>query len=362
MRPLCAALDGVLTAAYGDTGWEVIFVDDNSADGTSAIVRDLANTDRRIRIMQRIGRRGLASAVMDGIMSAAGDVCVVMDGDMQHDPQTLTELAGPVIAGQADIVAASRFLSETGADGLSSEKRRKASAGTITLINKMFRLSLTDPLTGYFAIGRETALSITPRLSQYGFKILMDLIVSGPKSLRVREVPFEFKSRGAGESKLGNRVVFDFFLFLIEKSVGRFVSISPRFISFALIGGSGVFLHLGVMAAIFLGHRLATGGAETSSAFFTAAQFGGAFVAMFSNYFLNNLLTYADIRLSGAKFFKGFILFAILCSVGLAANVGVASAINSRYATLWALSALGGILVGTVWNFAATRQYVWKAT
>lgn len=358
--PLTAALKTVLTHHYGEDGWELIFVDDNSPDGTSATARSLAKSDRRIRIMQRVGRRGLASAVMDGMMTAAGDICVVMDGDMQHDPETLLDLIAPIKNGEADITAASRFLDGGNAEGLSSEARRNASLGTIKIVNKLFRLNMTDPLTGYFAISRETALNLAPKLSQYGFKILMDLIVSAPKSIRVKEVPFTFLERHSGESKLDNRVIFDFFLFLIEKTLGRFVSLSPRFISFALIGGMGVFLHLGVMGIIFGAHHLSTGGAEISALTFTIAQFSGAIIAMFFNYFLNNILTYSDKRLRGAAFIKGFVLFALLCGIGLAANVGVASAINSRYATLWALSAMGGILVGTVWNYAATRQYVWK--
>ena len=360
--PITAALTEVLTGRFGESGWEIIWVDDNSPDGTAAAVRAMAKTDRRIRIMQRVGRRGLSSAVMDGIMSAAGEICVIMDGDGQHDPAALPDIVAPIILRDVDVVAASRFIGGGDAGGLSSQARKTASLKTIRLINKMFHLSLTDPLTGYFAISRERALEIAPSLSQYGFKILVDLIVSGGGALRVKEIPLTFKPRAAGESKLGNRVIFDFFLFMIEKTLGRFISVSPRFISFALIGGSGVFLHLAVMAMIFAGARLASGGAEISPIMFTAAQFGGALCAMFSNYFLNNLLTYADRRLSGFAFVKGFILFALLCSVGLAANVGVASAINSRYATLWALSALGGILVGTVWNYAATRQYVWKAS
>jgi len=355
--PLTAAVKTVLTRHYGEDGWELIFVDDNSPDGTSATARDLAKSDRRIRIMQRVGRRGLASAVMDGMMTAAGDICVVMDGDMQHDPETLLDLIAPIKNGEADITA---VLDGGNAEGLSSETRRNASLGTIKIVNKLFRLNMTDPLTGYFAISRETALTLAPKLSQYGFKILMDLIVSAPKSIRVKEIPFTFLERHSGESKLDNRVIFDFFLFLIEKTLGRFVSLSPRFISFALIGGLGVFLHLGVMGIIFGAHHLSTGGAEIPALTFTIAQFSGAIIAMFFNYFLNNILTYSDKRLKGAAFIKGFVMFALLCGIGLAANVGVASAINSRYATLWALSAMGGILVGTVWNYAATRQYVWK--
>lgn len=351
-----------IEAALGPTGWEIVFIDDASPDGTASEVREHARRDRRVRVVERHGRRGLASAVVEGAFAAAADVVVVMDADLQHDPAYIPSLLAPIQNGEADVCAASRFLTADGADGLSSKGRRSLSLAGVALANRALGLTLSDPLTGFFAFRRDVLVSAAPRLSEQGFKILLDLIVSARPRPRVSETPFAFKERLHGDSKLDSAVLYEFALFLAEKTVGRVVPVSGRFMSFALVGGLGVFVHLAVMQIVFwLDRAVYAGGGAAEAGVFAGAQLAGALSAMSSNFAINNALTYRDRRLRGWGFVRGLVLFALLCSIGLAANVGVASAINARFAPAWALSALAGILVGTVWNYASTSKVVWKA-
>ena len=153
-------------AVLKDFAWEIIFVDDNSPDGTAEAVRDLARTDRRVRLISRHNRRGLSSAVVEGALAAAADVVAVMDGDLQHDEAILPALFRKVAGGEAEIASASRFLQEDGASGLSSAGRLKISNTGIRLANTSFGLDLTDPLTGFFVFRRDLLVRALPQLSE----------------------------------------------------------------------------------------------------------------------------------------------------------------------------------------------------
>lgn len=343
---LVSRLDGVLDGLC----WEVIFVDDASPDGTAEVIRKIARCDRRVRLIERHDRRGLSSAVIEGALAAAADVVAVMDGDLQHDESVLPQLYRTVASGEADIASASRFLLEDGADGLSSEGRRKLSDSGILLANRAFGLDLTDPLTGFFVIRREAVLEALPHLSGQGFKILLDLVTAAPKPLRVVELPFRFRARLHGESKLDKRVMYDFFLFFIEKKLRPILPLPARFISFALVNTMGIGVHL--LALVFMVGIVGTG--------FTIAQLIGTFFGMLFNFSVNNAVTYSDQKLKGRNFYIGFVIFCVLCSVGIVANIGMANILHERYSELsYVLPALAGALIGVVWNYVATQTLVW---
>jgi dolichol-phosphate mannosyltransferase len=344
------ALHRKLASVLGDMPWEVIFVDDASPDGTGNVVRELARRDRRVRLIERHDRRGLSSAVVEGALAASADVVAVMDGDLQHDEGVLPKLYQEIASGRADIASASRFLREDGADGLSSVARLKMSNRGIRLANSAFDLDLTDPLTGFFAIRRETVLDALPHLSGRGFKILLDIITATPVPPRVVELPFRFRPRLHGESKLDRRVMYDFFLFFIEKKIRPVLPLPARFISFALINGVGILVHLATLVAM-----VGLIGTE-----FTLAQFMGTLSGMAFNFTVNNAVTYSDQMLRGRRFVVGFALFCVLCSVGVIANVGMANILHERYTEVsYVLPALAGALIAVVWNYAATRTFVW---
>lgn len=337
-----------LDATLSDISWEIIFVDDASPDGTADRVRALACHDRRVRLISRHNRRGLSSAVVEGILAAAADIVAVMDGDLQHDESVLPAMVERIQSGDADLVSASRFLSEDGADGLSSDTRLAISNSGIRLANGVFGLGMSDPLTGFFVVRRDVVLRALPELSELGFKILMDIIISSHPRPRIVEVPFRFRERQHGESKLDNRVLYDFFLFFLEKKVSRLIPVPARFISFAMINSIGILVHL----AAFLPLSAGLG--------FARAQLVATLIAMAFNYTVNNEVTYSDRKLRGQKFYAGFVIFATLCSLGVIANVGVASMLHQGYPGLMALlPAAAGAFVTVVWNYVATNVFVW---
>lgn len=334
-----------LQVALNDTSWEVVFVDDNSPDGTSDEVRRLARRDARVRCIQRIGRRGLASAVIEGALSSSADYIAVIDGDLQHDETRLPDLLARLRSGRADIAVASRYLTADPATGLVSPWRRLLSAGAIRLLHGVFLVQMTDPLSGFFALRRELFESLAPRLTGQGFKILLDLLLTARAPLRVAEVQADFVSRANGESKLDILVLLQFLGLMIDKSCGGMVPL--RFISFACVGALGVLINVAALTA-----------AGAAGLDFVPAQAIGTLVAMVANFELNNVITYRDMRLRGADMWWGLGLFILVCSVGAFANVGIAHLIYQSYVD-WTLAGALGAAISVVWNYAMSATLVW---
>jgi dolichol-phosphate mannosyltransferase len=326
--------------------WEVIFVDDDSTDGTAARIREIARKNPRVRCLQRVGRRGLSSACVEGMLASSSPYLAVMDGDCQHDETVLPRMLEFLKGGEADVVIGSRYT-DGGGIGSWDASRAKMSRFATRLSRAVIRHDLSDPMSGFFALRREVLELSVRRLSSVGFKILLDIIASSPGPLRVQEVPYEFRTRHAGESKLDSQAMWGYLMLLADKLIGGAVPV--RFVAFALVGGVGVFVHFAVLTALFRAMSLP----------FTASQTGAALAAMTSNFILNNALTYRDMRLKGWRWVKGLISFMLTCSLGALANIGVASYLFKQH-TLWELSALAGIVVGAVWNYAMTATYTWK--
>ncbi len=338
-------IDALKTALEG-THWEVIFVDDDSPDGTAETVRSVAGSDRRVRCIRRIGRRGLAGASIEGMLSSSAPVVAVMDGDMQHDESLLPEMLRRIQAG-ADLVIASRFCESGSANDGLSQARLGGSRIATWLARRLLHIDVTDPMSGFFAMRRPVFEALAPRLSAQGFKILLDIIASVPEPLRTSEVPLSFRARRHGESKLDNLVAAEFLGLLAAKATGDVVSI--RFVLFALVGGFGVLVHLAALKA-----SLALGLA------FAPAQTVAAYVAMTGNYFLNNALTYRDRRLGGWRLLWGLVTFCVLCSLGVIANVGVGQLVHEQ-SHVWWLAGLAGAAMGAIFNYVTTSRLTWRA-
>lgn len=336
----------LVTAAMAGVRWELIFVDDNSPDGTARAVRELAATDGRVRCIQRLGRRGLSSACIEGMLSSSARYLAVMDGDLQHDESLLPKMFDALQSGEVDIAVATRYAAG-GGTGDWDARREQLSRASTGLAKRVLQVELSDPMSGFFAIERETFLRLAPKLSGVGFKILLDLFASADPPLRFREFPYEFRSRKAGETKVDGMVALDFITMLLQKRIGRLVP--PRFVYFCLIGGSGLLVHMLTLWGLF----------QVAGVGFAASQAIATGVAMIGNFTLNNLITYRESKLSGLAWFRGLFLFCLACSVGAVANVGVASYLHGEGAR-WILSGLAGVLVSTVWNYAATAFYVWR--
>ncbi len=338
-RRVSIALDGI--------AWEIIFVDDDSPDGTAARVRELARSDARIRVIQRIGRRGLSSACIEGMLATSAPFLAVMDGDLQHDESLLPTMLQTLRDEELDIVVGSRYVAGGGV-GDWSDRRQSMSRFATRIGQRLIHAELQDPMSGFFMVRADVVQSCVRRLSGVGFKILLDIFSSAEQPLRFRELPFVFRQRHAGDSKLEQAVLWEYLLMLAQKVIGPVIPV--RFIAFSLIGGLGVFVHMAVLWPIL---TLLGGG-------FLLGQAIATLVAMTSNFFLNNLLTYRDMRLRGRELLWGWFTFVLACGVGALANVGIANYLFEQGDSGWFLSALAGILVGAVWNYAVTAVYTWK--
>lgn len=342
VRELVCRLD----ASLRGVSWEVVFVDDSSPDGTADVVRALAQEDPRVRCVQRYGRRGLSSACIEGILSSSAPFCVVMDADLQHDERVVPDMLARLQADEADVVVGTRYA-RGGSSGDWSRKRRMVSRAATRLTQALLGTTLSDPMSGFFALRRGVFHAALPRMSGVGFKILLDLLASAPVPPRVAEVPFTFRRRLAGETKLDSMVAWQFVMLLGDKWVGHLIPV--RFLLFSLIGALGVLVHMTTVAV----------GLSWARAGFSASQGVATLVAMTSNYLLNNVLTYRDLRLRGARLAWGWITFVLACSIGALANVGVASYIYEVQHTGWAPAALAGIVISSVWNYVASGLFTW---
>ena len=332
-----------LDAALRGVAWEVLYVDDNSPDGTAAKVRELAQTDPRIRCLQRIGRRGLSTAVIEGMLASSAPYLAVIDADLQHDESLLPQMLAAIKAEDLDVIIGSRHVAGGGV-GDWDRRRVTISGFAARLARLIIAAELTDPMSGFFMVSRPAFERAVRRLSGQGFKILLDLFASTPVAYRFKEIPYVFSQRQHGESKLDSLAIWEYLMLLLDKLFGRYVPV--RFVSFAAIGGSGVVVH-------FLTLYFALKAVE-----FPVAQALATVVAMTSNFVLNNMLTYRDRRLVGWRFITGLGSFYAVCSLGAVANVGIASAAFAHHYTWW-LSGFAGAAVGVVWNYAVSSVFTW---
>jgi dolichol-phosphate mannosyltransferase len=345
IEPLLAKVE----AALQGIRWEIVFVDDDSQDCTRDVILRRCRTDPRIRLIHRVGRRGLSSAVVEGILSTSAPYVGVIDADMQHDERLLKPMLEAVRNGEADLAIGTRYAGEGGV-GDWGERRQTISRIATRLSRLVVRVNISDPMSGLFVIQRQMFDAAVRRLSIQGYKILLDIITSSPKPLRITEFPYIFRSRQHGESKLDPLVSLEYIQLILDKMVGRWLPV--RFMLFMAVGGIGVIVHFAVLTTLF-----AIAGAQ-----FVVAQSIATIAAMTFNFFLNNILTYRDKRLRGFwPLLRGLLTFYLVCSAGLVSNVGVASFMFVREFSWW-LSGVAGILVGAVWNYAATSVLTWRRT
>src|SRR3954447_16491700 len=345
-RDNVATLVRRLDSALAGVSWEVIFVDDNSPDKTWDVVRGLARQDSRVRCVRRIGRRGLSGACIEGILASSAPCAAVIDADLQHDETQLPKMLALLQGGEAELVIGSRYIEGGSAE---SFDRQRASFSILAtqVAKRVLRIDVADPMSGFFAIRRERFEQLAPELSTQGFKILLDLVATAHGSLRIREIPYSFGSRLHGESKLDSMVALDFLGLVLAKLTGDVVTL--RFLLFAMVGSIGLVVHLTALAVAL----------DLFSWPFPEAQAFGAVVAMTSNFLLNNFLTYRDQRLKGFGIVRGLLLFYLVCSVGLFANVGVAFSVYDQE-PIWWLAGAAGALMGVVWNYAMSGLFVWR--
>ena len=331
--------------------WEVVFVDDGSTDGTRDAVAAIGRNDSRVRLLCRNGRRGLASAFIEGVQCSLSPYVAAMDGDLQHEETLLPRMLALLRPGGVDIVVGSRYMPggdlNIGSGGAWSGRRASMSEFGTWLSRLVLRAEVTDPMSGFFMLPRAVFDRAAPRLSAVGFKILLDLLASLPEPPQVRELPYSFRARVAGTSKLDAGVLFDFVLLLLDKLIGAVVPV--RFALFALIGMLGLVAHL-----IVLRVGLTWGGLG-----FSAAQTIATACAIAGNFALNNLFTFRDRMLKGARLLPGLLVFSAVCSLGAAANLNIASLmVNAGHEAWWSAGVVGAAM-SLVWNYAVGSTLTW---
>ena len=334
-----------ISLALAGVEWEAMFVDDGSTDGTAELITRLAQSERRIRLIRRIGRRGLSSAVVEGALASTCPVIAVIDADLQHDEAILPDLYRAIKDHGHELAIGTRYC-QGGSTGEWDEGRRKISRFATRLAAPIMKTPLTDPMSGFFAVRRDVLLDAAPNLSSVGYKILLDLVASHPRRLSVAEIGYTFGSRTSGASKLDQMVALEYVELLLDKTIGRFVPV--KLVQFGAIGTVGVGVHLAVLFMLL----------NAAGIGFAVAQAGAVIGAMTFNFALNNRFTYRDRQLKGAAWITGLLSFYLVCSLGAIANVGIGSLVYDRLPEWW-LAGIAGAIVGSVWNYVASGWLTW---
>ena len=339
---LLSALEDALTKIE----WEVIFVDDNSPDGTAERIRAVAATNPRVRILERIGRRGLSSACIEGMLATPAPYIAVMDADLQHDETILPIMLERMKSEGLEIVVASRKIAG-GSMGEFARKRVWLSNIGTWISRLVCRSEVSDAMSGFFLVKRTYVQQVAPRLTGAGFKILVDLIASSPHPILLGEVPYRFRDRQMGESKLDINAEVEYLYLLIDKLIGGVIP--TRFVLFALVGSLGVVVHLAILALLF----------RNGHASFTVSQTVATIVAMTCNFLLNNTVTFRDRRLKGWRLLTGLVSFYLACSIGAVASVSFAQFILNSHAP-WYLAGISGMAISSVWNYGVNDLLTWR--
>lgn len=342
VQPMLSALAKALT----DIEWEVIFVDDHSADGTADEVREMAQTDRRVRVLERIGRRGLSSACIEGMLATAAPYVAVLDADLQHDERLLPRMLERIKVEKLDIVVASRALPGGSTGELPKHRIRLSSIGH-RISRLVCRYEVTDAMSGFFLVDASFFRRVAPRLSGRGFKILVDLLATSREPIRIGEEPYGFRKRHWGESKLDTRVEAEYLYLLLDKSLGRVLP--TRFVIFSLVGSVGLIFHLAILTLLYRRTKIG----------FVEAQAAATFFPMTLNFLLNNVLTFRDKRLRGWHIIIGLLTFYLACAVGALINVRVADSLFQSHVAWW-FAAICGVAVSSVWNYGVNTVITWR--
>jgi dolichol-phosphate mannosyltransferase len=335
-----------LAAVLSGISYEVIVVDDDSPDETWATVRGIAAHQQRVRVIRRVGRRGLASACLEGMMATAAPYIAVMDGDLQHDETVLPRMLSTAVSGDLDVVVATRNAAGASMGEFAKDRVRLSNLG-LRLSRLVLHADVSDPMSGFFLLDRRFVDEVIYNASGVGFKILLDLLAAAKRPVKIAEVPYTFRTREHGESKLDLAVSLEYLYLLLDKLVGQTVPL--RFALFAMVGAAGVLLHLSTLGFLYI--SLGTS--------FRSAQISATLMTMTFNFLLNNAITYRDIKLRGTKLLVGLLTFYAACAMGAAINLSISEQIL-RGGLAWPLAGFAGLLLSSVWNYGVTSVITWR--
>ena len=326
--------------------WEMIFVDDDSPDETAALIAEYARHNSRIRLIHRIGRRGLSSACIEGILASTANSVAIMDADMQHDETILPQMLNTLRQDSLDLVVATRNA-QGGSMGQFCRQRRLISHLGQRVSKAVCKCDISDPMSGYFLFTRSFFLEVVHHLHGGGFKILVDMLATSDRPVRLAEIGYTFRARKYGESKLDVNSAIEHLFLIIDKLTRRLIPI--RFAAFSLVGAAGVATHLSFLAILMFGLHW----------HFFYAQVLATYIAMTENFFLNNVVTWRDRTLHGLHLVSGLASFWVACSFGAWVNVIFARSLFQSGAT-WYLAGICGIILSSVWNYGISSLFTWQ--
>jgi dolichol-phosphate mannosyltransferase len=328
-----------LTQALAGVRYEVIFVDDDSPDGTADVVRAIAGFDPKVRIIQRINRRGLTAACLEGLLSTAAPYLAMMDADLQHDEAILPDMLALLQTSDLDIVVGQGVCNAANAAPAKALRR--------LITRAICGCPIEDPLSGYFVMRRDFFMETVHRMSGIGSKILVDLLASCAYPPMLREIPYRLRERAHGKDKLGALAALEYFQLLVDKLVGNIIP--PSFVLFALVGVAGLGVYFGLLTFALFRAR----------ASFDTGQITAAAAAMTFNFFLNNIITFRGARLRGKRLARGLAGFYAACSIGMWINLKMAHAAGALGAA-WYTAGVLGLAAGSIWNYGVTQMFVWR--
>jgi len=334
-------------AALEGHSWEIMFVDDASTDNTVSAIFALSKKFSNVRIIRRFGRRGLSSACIEGMLASTSEYVAVMDADLQHDERLLPNMLNELTNDHSnDLIVGSRYCKGASLGNL--DKSRVTVSQYATKFSKLFySANLTDPMSGFFMIRSSTLAKIAPHLSGIGYKILLDIVMTGKDSIKLKELPYDMRSRELGESKLDIKVSYEYFLLIADKTIGQYFPL--RLLMFLMVGTTGVILHLFFMWLFHVAFSLE----------FVTATVSATYLAMTSNFLLNNQFTYKDKKLKGRYLIGGYFSFVIACSMGAIVNISIAN-LTFENLNIWWIASLLGAVVGSVWNYTMSNILTWR--
>jgi dolichol-phosphate mannosyltransferase len=331
--------------ALSNYDYEVVFVDDNSVDGTAEAAGALSSK-YPVKVIVRQHERGLASAVVDGLKHVTGQIVGVIDADLQHPPEVMPDLLREIESG-ADIVIASRYVKGGACQGWGLT-RRIISKGAVFLAHLLLppTRQVKDPMSGFFMFNRQVVAHAN--LKPTGYKILLELLMEG-EFQNLAEVPYTFKTRSSGESKLNARQQIDYLkhIYSLMRRKGELL----RFVKFCLVGLSGVLVNMGLLWLL----------TEFAGLFYLLSAAISIETSILSNFTLNDYFTFRDRRSPTLKsFLSRLVRFNLVSLAGLALNMGVLWLLTEVFGVYYLLSNLCGIVVATLWNYLVNTWWTWR--
>jgi len=325
---------------------EVVFVDDDSPDGTAEAVRDLAHTNASVRLIRRIGRRGLASATIEGMLATTAPFIAVIDADLQHDETLLPEMLRLIEEKDLELVIGSRNVEGGSMGNLARERIALSNVGR-RLATMVTGHNLRDPMSGFFMLRSTFLNEVVHRASGVGFKILLDLVASATRPVRFMEIGYQFRPRQHGVSKLDVSVGLEYLYLIADKRLGHVIPV--RFTLFVIAGLAGLGLYLAVLGSLYL-----TGLYSFQTSLLTATV-----VAMTVNFVLNNRTTFRERRLRGWNWLRGLVIFYAACGAGAYMNLQVAEGLLAARMP-WFVAGAAGMIMIAVWNYGVTAVFAWR--